>query len=86
MFQRSKNSTLKVTLSILLNGTGRPRPWRKIAVIAALIVRGGFYGQACPLKDDFIRGYRKKLESGQSLNLFVDQLITPTFIDDIARG
>jgi len=53
----------------------------------ATIVRISFpYGQAYPLKDDFIRGYRKKLESGQSLNLFVDQLITPTFIDDIARG
>lgn len=53
----------------------------------AAVVRISFpYGREYSLKNDFIRGYRNKLESGETLNLFVDQFITPTLIDDIAAA
>lgn len=58
----------------------------KIALDAgATVIRISFpYRKDFSPKIDFIRGYINKLQSRQPLNLFTDQIITPTFIDDIA--
>jgi dTDP-4-dehydrorhamnose reductase len=55
--------------------------------INAAIVRLAFpyrakYGQ----KVDIVRKIKSKIEAGDTLNLFDDQITTPTFIDDIAVG
>lgn len=39
-----------------------------------------------PQKTDVVRKMLNKLKNGEVLNLFEDQVITPTFIDDIAMG
>ncbi len=53
----------------------------------ATVARISFpYRREFAAKNDFIKGYLNKLQSGETLNLFTDQLITPTFIDDIAHA
>ncbi len=37
------------------------------------------------IKLDLVRDIKAKLESGEKINRFTDQIITPTFIDDIAK-
>ncbi len=39
-----------------------------------------------PTKIDLVRKIIDKLKSGQEVKMFSDQIITPTFIDDIAQG
>jgi dTDP-4-dehydrorhamnose reductase len=54
---------------------------------AHTIVRIAFPYVAGPApKDDLVRTFLKKLRAGRKLKLFTDQLTTPTFADDIARG
>lgn len=38
------------------------------------------------VKPDLVRKIRQKLEEGEEMKMFTDQIITPTFIDDIAVG
>lgn len=55
--------------------------------INASIVRLAFpYRAKYDTKVDFIRKVKSKIENGDTLNLFDDQITTPTFIDDIAAG
>ena len=53
----------------------------------AAVVRLAFpYRAKFDPKVDFIRKVKSKIEAGDTLNLFDDQITTPTFIDDIAGG
>ncbi len=55
--------------------------------INASIVRLAFpYRAKFDAKVDIIRKIKGKIEAGDTLNLFDDQITTPTFIDDIAAG
>lgn len=55
--------------------------------INASIVRLAFpYRAKYDTKVDIIRKIKTKIENGDTLNLFDDQITTPTFIDDIANG
>lgn len=55
--------------------------------INAAIVRLAFpYRAKFDTKIDIIRKIKAKIENGDTLNLFDDQITTPTFIDDIANG
>lgn len=55
--------------------------------INASIVRLAFpYRAKYDTKVDIIRKIKTKIENGETLNLFDDQITTPTFIDDIAAG
>jgi len=57
------------------------------SAISASIVRLAFpYRAKYDTKTDIIRKIKFKLENGETLNLFDDQITTPTFVDDIARG
>ena len=38
------------------------------------------------VKPDLVRKMRQRLEEGKEMEMFIDQIITPTFIDDIAAG
>lgn len=50
-----------------------------------LICRLAFpYRADFPQKKDFLRGILEKLKTGQKIAMVSDQIITPTFIDDIA--
>ena len=53
----------------------------------AAIVRLAFpYRAKFDAKVDIVRKIKSKIENGDTLNLFDDQITTPTFIDDIAAG
>lgn len=53
--------------------------------IPASIVRIAYpYRSSFPSKIDLIRKIKEKLENKQTVTMFSDQIITPTFIDDIA--
>lgn len=55
--------------------------------INASIVRLAFpYRAKYDQKVDIVRKIKSKIENGDTLNLFDDQITTPTFIDDIATG
>ncbi|HBP51467.1 MAG: dTDP-4-dehydrorhamnose reductase [Candidatus Shapirobacteria bacterium GW2011_GWE1_38_10] len=55
--------------------------------IPASIVRLAFpYRAKYETKIDIIRKIKFKIENGDTLNLFDDQITTPTFVDDIANG
>lgn len=55
--------------------------------INATIVRIAFpYRSRFDLKVDIVRKIISKLSTGQTVTMFTDQIITPTFIDDIAHG
>jgi len=55
--------------------------------INAAIVRLAFpYRAKFDAKVDIVRKIKGKIENGDTLNLFDDQITTPTFIDDIATG
>jgi len=55
--------------------------------INAAIVRLAFpYRAKFDSKVDIVRKIKAKIENGDTLNLFDDQITTPTFIDDIANG
>ena len=55
--------------------------------INSAIVRLAFpYRAKFNTKVDIVRKIKAKIEAGDTLNLFDDQIITPTFIDDIANG
>ncbi|MFA6007728.1 MAG: sugar nucleotide-binding protein [Candidatus Shapirobacteria bacterium] len=55
--------------------------------INASIVRLAFpYRAKFDTKVDIVRKIKGKIEAGDTLNLFDDQITTPTFIDDIAAG
>lgn len=57
------------------------------ASINASIVRLAFpYRAKFDAKVDIVRKIKGKIENGDTLNLFDDQITTPTFIDDIANG
>lgn len=44
------------------------------------------YRKNFPLKKDFIRGLIEKLKNGHSLSMVTDHIMTPTFVDDIAKA
>jgi dTDP-4-dehydrorhamnose reductase len=53
----------------------------------AAIARLAFpYRAKFDTKVDIVRKIKGKIENGDTLNLFDDQITTPTFIDDIANG
>jgi dTDP-4-dehydrorhamnose reductase len=55
--------------------------------ISASIVRLAYpYRANFEGKVDIIHKIKAKIEAGETLNLFEDQITTPTFIDDIAHG
>ncbi|MBU1117897.1 NAD(P)-dependent oxidoreductase [Patescibacteria group bacterium] len=55
--------------------------------ISASIARLAFpYRAKYDLKVDIVRKIKQKIENGDTLNLFDDQITTPTYIDDIAAG
>lgn len=55
--------------------------------ISASITRLAFpYRSNFDAKVDIVRKIKSKIEAGDTLNLFDDQITTPTFIDDIANG
>ncbi|MFA5025908.1 MAG: NAD(P)-dependent oxidoreductase [Candidatus Shapirobacteria bacterium] len=57
------------------------------STIPASIVRLAFpYRANFDAKVDIIRKIKSKIQAGDTLNLFDDQITTPTFIDDIAVG
>jgi dTDP-4-dehydrorhamnose reductase len=52
-----------------------------------MIVRIAYpYRSSFELKKDFFRTFKSYLESGKTLSMITDSLMTPTFIDDIAYG
>jgi len=54
---------------------------------ADTIVRIAYpYRSNFPAKIDLVRKIKTKLENQETLNIFADQITTPTFIDDIALG
>jgi len=53
----------------------------------AMIVRFDYpYRNEFNLKKDFVRGIISALKEGKKLSMVTDSLITPTFVDDIAKG
>lgn len=57
------------------------------STISASIVRLAFpYRAKFDTKTDIVRKIKSKIENGDNLNLFDDQITTPTFVDDIANG
>lgn len=55
--------------------------------ISASIVRLAYpYRASFEGKIDIVHKIKAKIEAGDTLNLFDDQITTPTFIDDIAHG
>ncbi|MFH0864188.1 MAG: NAD(P)-dependent oxidoreductase [Candidatus Gottesmanbacteria bacterium] len=55
--------------------------------LSFLICRIAFpYRAKFALRKDFLRGILEKLQAGQKLSLVKDEIITPTFIDDIANA
>jgi dTDP-4-dehydrorhamnose reductase len=77
---------------------GQTKLWAEEKVQALtqswLILRIAFPYKAKPappklepkVKPDLIRKIREKLEAGETMAMFTDQIITPTFIDDIASA
>lgn len=52
-----------------------------------IIVRIAYpYRASFPLKQDFVRAIRNKLEQGSEIMAVTDHIMTPTLIDDIARA
>jgi dTDP-4-dehydrorhamnose reductase len=58
----------------------------KIATGATIVRIAYPYRSNFPSKTDLVRKIKSKLENHETLNLFSDQITTPTFIDDIAKG
>jgi dTDP-4-dehydrorhamnose reductase len=57
------------------------------SLIPASVIRFAFpYRAKYDQKVDLVRTIISKLQSGQTVTMFTDQLTTPTFVDDIAFG
>lgn len=55
--------------------------------VPSLICRLAFpYRANFPLKKDFVRGILERLKNGQEIKMVKDEIITPTFIDDISHA
>jgi dTDP-4-dehydrorhamnose reductase len=51
----------------------------------AVILRIAYPYQACPNRPDFLKNLRDKLSAGTLPRQFSDHVITPTFVDDLAK-